>query len=182
MHVQDFLDRYRDDVLRLADLPLRDLLGSRAVHQLIQQIEADEFSAALMPPRRDMVRGEDAFWFCVMQLDEFGAVDWPNAIHEPFLHQLHDDLKRAADCLSRRRDLPEGMTVQWMDEGDADDWESDEPGGSSLDNLFVVRQLDPAEASQLMRNMAPDSLLDPSSAETWVKPNSPCLFEDGKVR
>lgn len=157
MQAQAFLDRYREEVLAFARRPLRELLGSHEVCQFIARIEADEATSSLMPPRRDMVRSEDAFWFCVMQLDEFGAIDWPGAIHEPFLHHLHHDLKRAAYCLSHHRDLPAGMTVQWMDEDDADDWEAAEiePEKSraeprSLDQLFTVRQMDPKDPRKLM--------------------------------
>jgi len=148
-----FLDLHREAVLSFARKPLRELLGNPEVQSLIQRIEADDSCAALMPPRRDMVRGEDAFWFCVMQLDEFGSIDWPRAIHEPFLHQLHRDLLEAAECLAHQRDLPKGMTVQWLDEDDADDWGGPEKSGHGLDSMFTVRQMDPAKPGLIMLSM-----------------------------
>ena len=166
MQASAFLDRFRNDVLALARKPLRELLGSGEVRSLIQRIEADDASAALMPPRRDMLRGEDAFWFCVMQLDEFGAIDWPGAIHEPFLHHLHHDLKRAAYCLGHGRDLPHGMIVHWMDEGDADDWARDAGGPEGLDSMFTVRQADPRNPGMLMLSMKlPDGFLEPGPSD-----------------
>lgn len=136
-----FLGRFRGEVLALARKPLRDLLGSVDVISLIRRIEADEASAALMPPRRDMLPSEDSFWFCVMQLDEFGAIDWPGAVHEPFLHYLHHDLKRAANCLAHTRNLPPGMIVQWMDDDDAEDWDAATPEGGLLDQMVTMRAI-----------------------------------------
>jgi len=157
MQAEAFLTRYRDDVLKMARLPGAELLGNRKAAELIRRIQADEQVIDVMPPRRDMLPGEDAFWFCVMQMEEFVEMTWPGAAQEPFVQFLMKDLQRAVESLEHGRDLPMGMMVHWMDldepldelrTGDEYDWDRVDTAQDAPARLPERRLIDRAVAEE----------------------------------
>jgi|GEM_PF-3523742 len=118
-----FLMRYRDEVLELARQAAPDLPGNPRIEPLVERIHADEHLVDVMPPRRDMLPGENAFWYCVMQLEEFAGMTWKGAAEEPYVQYLLQDLRDAADALAHNRELPPGLMVHW-DHPDDDDPDS----------------------------------------------------------
>lgn len=116
-----FLTRYRDDVLAFARRPGATLPGNPEVAALIARIKADERLVDVMPPRRHMLPGENAFWFCVMQLEEFAGMTWAGAAEEPYVQYLMRDLRDAATSLAQNRELPPGLMVHWLDFDEDDD-------------------------------------------------------------
>ncbi len=126
-----FLMRYRDEVLALARKPGTSLPGNPRIAPLVERIHADEHLVEVMPPRRDMLPGENAFWFCVMQLEEFAEMTWKGASEEPYVQYLLQDLRDAADALAHNRELPPGLMVHW------DDPDDDDPNSFWLDDMKV---------------------------------------------
>ncbi len=127
-----FLNRYRDDVLALARKASRTLPGNPRILPLVERIKADEQRIDVMPPRRDMLPGENAFWFCVMQLEEFAEMTWRGAADEPYVQYLLNDLRDAAEALAHNRDLPPGLMVFW-----------DDPDDDEFDNFWQEDELTP---------------------------------------
>jgi hypothetical protein len=123
-----FLMRYRDEVLALARHASTKLPGDPRITPLVERIHADEQLVDVMPPRRDMLPGENAFWFCVMQLEEFAEMTWKGAAKEPYVQYLLQDLRDAADALAHNRELPPGLMVHWDDPDDDPDlfWAKDQ--------------------------------------------------------
>lgn len=115
-----FLMRYRDEVLALARQAAATLPGNPRIEPLVKRIHADEHLVDVMPPRRDMLPGENAFWYCVMQLEEFAGMTWKGAAAEPYVQYLLQDLRDAADALANNRELPPGLMVYWEDPDDDD--------------------------------------------------------------
>ncbi len=124
-----FLMRYRDEVLALARQASTKLPGNPRIAPLVERIHADEQLVDVMPPRRDMLPGENAFWYCVMQLEEFAEMTWKGAADEPYVQYLLQDLRDAADSLAHNRDLPPRLMVYW-----------DDPEDDDLDNFWVDDQ------------------------------------------
>lgn len=122
MKARAFFERYRPGVQQLCALNGAELPGHPDVIRFIDRLKKDEARVDVLPPRRASFPGEEAFWFCVMQLEEFAEMTWPGAASEPYVRYLLSDLATAADCLRTLSDLPPGLIVEWCDE---DAWEDE---------------------------------------------------------
>ncbi len=110
-----FLARHRLTVLALARRPPRRLVGSAAVAAEVDRIRDEEEALTVFPPQREPLPGEDAFYWCLGQLDRLSGDRAPGARRDPYVRDMLDSLARAAAALREDAPLPPDLQVNWID-------------------------------------------------------------------
>ncbi|MDP6375061.1 MAG: hypothetical protein QF921_06485 [Pseudomonadales bacterium] len=118
MEAAKLLDYYKPKVLALLGRASPLLVGNKDVSALVERIRQDEYSIAAMPPLRDPLPGEDAFWFAISTLDLISSIDDTSVRTDPFVLKMIADLKRIYPRLKRGKSLPRDLEVFWDDDTD----------------------------------------------------------------
>lgn len=116
MQASELLDRHRAQMIRIARNASPDLQGNTDVDKFLDAVRMDAEKVRDFPPGRDSLPGEDAFWWCFMQLEDLVEITNPGPRTDPYVKLMLGQLKRVGTRLARNKPLPDELAIGWFDE------------------------------------------------------------------